>query len=148
MTFEIDKITKDNYPLFDDMVFWRESGTEREPANTSVSSQIIKELSNPDLFIYAAKVDNRYVGWISLIYMPKVGKWQGSGHIYVDELWVAPEFHRQGLGKELMKKADILQEELGASGIRLYVNTENPGAEALYKLCGFQNTGKAFFMEK
>jgi ribosomal protein S18 acetylase RimI-like enzyme len=148
MAFVIDKITKDNYPLFDDMVFWRENGVEREPKNTSVSTKIVKELSNPDLFIYAAKVDKRYVGWISLIYMPKVGKWQGSGHIYIDELWVAPEFRRQGLGKELMNKADELQQELSATGIRLYVNTENPGAEALYKLCGFQNSGKAYFMEK
>ena len=51
-------------------------------------------------------------------------------------------------GEELMKKADILKEELSATGIRLYVNTENPNAEALYKLCGFQNSGKAYFMEK
>ena len=43
MAFVIDKITKDNYPLFDDMAFWRENGVEREPENASVSTKIVME---------------------------------------------------------------------------------------------------------
>lgn len=54
-------------------------------------------------------VDKRYVGWISLIYMPKAGKWNGHGHIYVDELWIEPSFRGQGLAKALMRKADELK---------------------------------------
>ena len=148
MRFEIERINEEHYPGFDDMVFWRENGYEREPSQMIVPEQIRKELSNPNLYIYAASADKRYVGWISLVYIPKVGRWKGSGHVYVDELWVAPDYRRQSLGKELMKKADDLVTELGAAGIRLYVNVDNPGAQALYEFCGYQENGKACLMEK
>ena len=112
------------------------------------SAQIKKELANPNLYVYAAKVDNRYVGWISLVYMPKIGKWKGHGHVYVDELWVAPPFRGLGLSKALMQKADELKEKLEATGIRLYVNVNNPTAKKLYESCGYQEDGQAHFMEK
>ena len=148
MEFRIVRVGGKNYSLFEDMVFWRENGFEREALYTPVSEQIVKELKNPNLYLYAAMVDNRYVGWISLVYIPKVGKWKGHGHIYIDELWVEPTFRRQGLAKELMKKADELKEELKAAGIRLYVNINNPIAEMLYESCGYSEDGQAIFMEK
>ena len=110
MDYTIEKIDAKNHSLFDDMVFWRENGFEREPSQESVSEQIKKELLNPDLFVYAVKVDGRYVGWISCVYIAKVGKWKGHGHIYVDELWVEPSFRGNGFAKALLKKADELKE--------------------------------------
>ncbi len=146
--FRIEKIDASNYSLFDDMIFWRDKGFEREALKAPISEQLKKELTNPNLYIYAANVDNRYVGWISLIYMPKIGKWKGYGHVYVDELWVAPNFRGQGFAKELLKKADELKIELEATGIRLYVNVNNPVAQKLYERCGYLEDGQAYFMEK
>ena len=74
MNYRIERIDEDNYPLFDAMIFWRENGFEREPLWTPVPQQIKKELSNPNLYVYAARVGNRYAGWISLLYLPKVGR--------------------------------------------------------------------------
>ncbi len=148
MEFCIERVGENNYPLFEDMVFWRKNGFEREALYGPVSEQIKKELKNPNLYLYAVMVDKRYVGWISLVYIPKVGKWEGHGHVYVDELWVEPTFRSQGLAKELMKKADELKDELKATGIRLYVNINNPVAGKLYKNCGYLEDGQAFFMEK
>ncbi len=145
---KIYRINKNNYSLFDDMIFWRENGFERKPSSTSISEQIENELTNPNLYIYAAMINGRYIGWISLIYIPKVGKWKGHGHIYVDELWVAPNYRGQGFGKMLMKKADDLKMELGATGIRLYVNVNNITARKLYEHCGYREDGQAYFMEK
>lgn len=82
MEFKIEKIHADNYSLFDDMIFWRETGEERKPTTLPVAEAIRNELENPNLHLYAAKKQNRYVGCISFIYLPKVGKWQGRGHIY------------------------------------------------------------------
>ena len=148
MDFRIIRIDADNYPLFDDMVFWRENGFERAPVPAPVSAQMKKALENPNLYVYAAEAENRYVGWISLVYIPKIGKWQGRGHVYVDELWVAPEFRGRGIAKALMKKADELKTQLNAAGIRLYVNADNPAAMALYEKCGYQEDGQAYFMGK
>jgi len=148
MNYTIEKIDENNHSLFDDMVFWRENGYEREPSQEPVSKQIKKELLNPDLYVYAVKVDGRYVGWISCVYIAKVGKWKGHGHIYVDELWVEPSFRGNGFAKSLLKKADELKDKLGATGIRLYVNVNNPVAKNLYEACGYVEDGRAIFMEK
>ena len=148
MDYSIVKVDPDNYPLFENMIFWRENGCERIPSGESVPEQIKRELANPDLNIYAALADNRFVGWICLVYIPKVGKWNGHGHIYVDELWVAPDFRGKGIGKALMAKADSLKDELEATGLRLYVNADNISAKALYEKCGFREEGHTLFMEK
>ena len=148
MKFEIDRIDISNYNLFEDMVFWRENGFERRSLQAPVSERIKKELENPNLYLYAIMVDNRYVGWLSLVYIPKVGRWKDGGHVYVDELWVAPSFRGRGFGKALLQKADELKTELEATGIRLYVNVNNPIAQKLYGSCGYREDGQAYFMEK
>lgn len=148
MNYKIIKIDAVNYSLFDDMVYWRMKGSERLPSNEAVSQSILNELSNPNLFIYSVEVEGRYVGWISLIYMPKVGKYNGYGHIYVDELWIQPSYRRNGFANELMKKAEILKQEKCASGIRLYVNVDNISAKKLYEKCNFSGSGSAYLMEK
>ena len=148
MNYSIVKVDADNYPLFEDMIFWRENGYERTPVGEPVSEQIKRELANPDLYIYAAMTDNRFVGWISLVYIPKVGKWNGHGHIYVDELWVAPNLRGKGIGRALMAKADALKDELEATGSRLYVSVDNRSAKALYEKSGFREEGHTLFMEK
>ena len=108
-----------------------------------------KELTNPNLYVYAVMAESRYVGWISLIYISKVGsRWNGHGHVYIDELWVEPTFRGRGFAKALMKKADDLKRELEATGIRLYVNVNNPTAKKLYEHCDYQEDGQAYFMEK
>ncbi len=146
-TYKIVRVKKENYPLFDDMIFWRETGFERVGLQISVSKRIKKELKNPNLYVYAAEIDGRFVGWISLVYVPKIGKWKG-GHVYVDELWVAPPFRGLGLSRILMGEAEVLRKKLGAVGIRLYVNSENEIAKNLYSSCDYTETGRAIFMEK
>lgn len=146
---KIDRIDVHNYSRFDDMVFWRENGCEREPTHTPVSEQMKKQLANPNLQVYAVEVENRYVGWISLVYIPKIGsRWKGRGHVYVDELWVEPGYRGRGYAKALMAKAEELKREWDANGIRLYVNVNNPTAQKLYERCGYREDGQACFMEK
>ena len=148
MMYDIEKINADNYQKFDDMIYWRINGKQRIASSGLITQSIKNELLNPNLFIYAVLVDSIYVGWISLIYMPKVGRFDGHGYVYVDELWVEQSHRNYGLAKALMKKADELSVELNASGVRLYVNTENPVALNLYEKCGYHKNGEAIFMEK
>ena len=149
MEYRIVRIDEGNYSLFDDMVFWRTNGFEREPEHAWVSEQMKQQLANPNLYVYAVQVENRYVGWVSLVYIPKIGsRWNGHGHVYVDELWVEPNFRGKGYAKALMQKADELKDKLHATGIRLYVNVNNPAAQNLYEFCGYREDGQAYFMEK
>lgn len=150
---EIIKVDNQNYSMFDDMVFWRLNERERTTIEKAEAAgkdfrDVYLALVNPNLFVYAALDGDKFVGWISVVYIPKVGRLNGLGHIYVDELWVEPTYRNQGVAKKLMEKADELLNSTSSAGIRLYVNTENPNAKMLYEKCGFSESGSAYFMEK
>ncbi|MBZ9689697.1 GNAT family N-acetyltransferase [Clostridium estertheticum] len=151
--YKIIKIDNQNYPMFDDMVFWRINGKQRtyseksEVANNNFSDVYVA-LTNSNLYVYAALDNDKFVGWISIIYMPKVGRLNGLGHLYIDELWVEPTYRKQNIANRLLEKADELLNTTESVGVRLYVNTENLSAKKLYVKCGFSESGTAYFMEK
>lgn len=146
-SYRIVKVGVENYAMFSDLLYWRQNGTQRPQQNEEIPEERKRELQNQNLYVYAVETAHIFTGWISLIYLPKISKFH-RGHVYVDELWVAPPYRRKGYAKALMTQADQLARTLQASGIRLYVNTENPCAKKLYERCGFHNQGTACFMEK
>jgi len=151
IVFTIEQVTKENYHLFDDMVYWRMNGKERpqeekEANKGKVFEEAFCELNCQGFYVYAALYNGRFVGWIACIYTPKIGNWK-KGVIYIDELWTSPEFRREGIGKALVQKAFECQKETGAVKIRLYTGDDNVAAQELYKRCGFKIMGKAVFME-
>jgi ribosomal protein S18 acetylase RimI-like enzyme len=151
MEYSIEKIDETNYPLFDDMVFFRINGRERnadEQMRARIDAGVYKTLKNKNLYIFAAKTDNKFIGWISLVYIPKVGRTNGRGYLYVDELWVNPAYRKNGIAYSLMEKGNIISNELDTLGLRLYVNTDNDEAFSLYKKCGYKVQRNAIFMEK
>ena len=139
----IERITSENYQDFCDMLYWRAMGKEEKAPLEDVPD----ELNDRNLYVYAAREESRFVGWISLTYLPKVSRVK-KGYVYVDELWVAEKYRNRGIAKALMAKADEMKTKLDATGIRLYVNENNPIAHNLYTACGFSGEDKAYFMEK
>ena len=126
-----------------------ESPKEEKNANKKNDfTESFKELEHPDFYVYGALCDGRFVGWITMIYTPKIGRarWK-KGVIYVEELWTAPEFRRKGVAKALIKKAFDCQKETGAIEVRLYMGDDNMIAQELYKKCGMQVMSKGIFMK-
>jgi ribosomal protein S18 acetylase RimI-like enzyme len=122
---------------------------ESEIKNIQINDTVYKTLEDENLYIFAAQVKNVFIGWISAVYIPKVGRTNGRGHLFVDELWVNPNYRKNGIAYELMERVNIVSKELNTLGLRLYVGTENKDAISLYKKCGYEKkNGKAFFMEK
>jgi len=146
------RINTVNYPLFANLVAWRLNGEEASSTEACIPSDVPaavrSAIARPDYWLFTAVCQARMIGWISLYYLPKVGKYNGHGHLYVDELWVAPAFRQHGAAKLLMKQAETCALSCGAVGIRLYVNTENPEAQALYAALGYEGSSTAFFKEK
>lgn len=107
----IEQVTKDNYHMFYDMVSWRMNGVElkgveKETNRSKEFIEVYKDLDHPGFYTFCALCEGRFVGWISIMYTPKIARQRwNNGVIYIDELWVAPECRRKGIAKQLMEKA-------------------------------------------
>ncbi|MCL2519147.1 MAG: GNAT family N-acetyltransferase [Oscillospiraceae bacterium] len=143
MDFTIERIDKTNYGMFEDLTFIRGNGREKTAEELALPreyDEMFKTLANENLYIFAAKVDSanfgvKFVGYVSAVYIPKVGSRKAPGHFFIDELWTQPEYRRFGIA--------------GAIGMRLYTGGDNAAARALYEKCGYKNLGcDACFMEK
>jgi len=150
-SFSIEQITRENYHMFSDMVYWRMTGVEltkdEKEANISREIYVIpRDLEHPGFYAYGALLDGRFVGWITIMYTPKIAR-LNPGVIYIDELWVAPEFRRKGIAQHLINKAYYCQKETGAVEVRLYTADDNIPAQELYKKCGLKADGKAVYMK-
>lgn len=55
--------------------------------------------------------------------------------IYVDELWISPRFRREGLGRQLMQRAEEYATSRSLQGIWLW--TQSWQAEGFYKQLGY-----------
>jgi len=134
------------------MVFFRLNTRDRTPqeqAEPRDFSAVYKALEDKNLYVYAAQVNNRFVGWISAAYIPKVGKHNGRGHLFIDELWTSPAFRRHGIAQALMAQVEQIARDRNAAGLRLYVSGDNPDALALYAKCGYRDRRNGtHFMEK
>jgi putative acetyltransferase len=56
----------------------------------------------------------------------------------MESLFLAPEFHRRGAGRQLVRHAQALHGELTAD-----VNDQNTAARAFYEACGFVVEGRS-----
>ena len=152
MDFIIEKVDKNNYGMFEDLTFIRKNGREKNAEELTLPrkyDEIFKTLTNENLYIFAAKIDGKFVGYVSAVYIPKVGSPKAPGHFFIDELWTQPKYRRLGIAYALMLRAEKASRELGAIGMRLYTGSDNAAARALYEKCGYKNLGcDACFMEK
>jgi len=152
MDFLIIRVNKENFPMFDDMAFFRKNGRERtEDERKEIQDYTAFHLTLEDenFYVFAAQSNNQFVGYICAVYLPKITRAKSKGYLYIDELWVKPDFRKKGIANALMEKADVLSKEMDTIGLRLYVNADNNEAISLYKKCGYDNKfGESLFMEK
>jgi len=145
-------VNKNNYHMFDDMVFYRghrRYKNSEELAATQDFTPYYKALDISTFYVFAAQLEYKFVGYIFLNYLPKIGSTNGKGWLFVDDLWVNPHHRRKGIACALMAKADAISKELNTLGLRLYVNTDNPSGTAFYEMCGYeQKFGTSMLMQK
>ncbi|HWC08143.1 MAG TPA: GNAT family N-acetyltransferase [Solirubrobacterales bacterium] len=65
--------------------------------------------------------------------------WTGGQEAYLQELYVAPERRRQGIGRELLEATMAAARAAGATGIDLNTGETDTEARALYESAGFSN---------
>jgi ribosomal protein S18 acetylase RimI-like enzyme len=66
---------------------------------------------------------------------------------FIDELYIEPQYRRQGIGRRAMQFVEERARELGVNAIHLEVDQGNDPAAALYRLAGYDDHSR-FLMTK
>lgn len=149
---EVLRVDKHNYHMFDGMVFYRKHERYKNADELKQKHDFApyyKALETQTFYVFAVQIEGKFVGYIFLNYLPKIGSTNGRGWLFVDDLWVNPDFRRKGIARALMAKADTLSKELNTLGLRLYVNADNPSGIDFYTACGYASKfGMSMLMQK
>lgn len=140
--YNIVQVSESNKEKLFRLLNWRKTGIESDDIEEVIEHG---ELNTDYFKIYAAEVENKYIGYITIAIIPKPDSRIGT--LYVDELWVPEQYRRNGIAKSLMFKAYEYAREKGLWKVRLVVGDENITAREFYKNVGF-NESTAMFCEK
>jgi ribosomal protein S18 acetylase RimI-like enzyme len=71
--------------------------------------------------------------------------WSDGLDAYIEELYVAPEARRRGLGRALLEAAMEVARDRGAVHVDLYTGEDDRPARALYEHMGFSCEGDLYY---
>ena len=87
-------------------------------------------------FYLVADHDGDVVGSLLITY--EWSDWRNSNMWYIQSVYVSPAHRRKGIFQRLYRKVLELAKEKDVSYVRLYVETENKVAQALYERLGMK----------
>ena len=76
--------------------------------------------------------------WVARDDMGTLMGFMGMAGTKMESLFLAPEFHRRGVGRQMVRHAQALHGELTVD-----VNEQNAAARAFYEACGFVVVGRS-----
>jgi ribosomal protein S18 acetylase RimI-like enzyme len=144
---EIVRVDENDFEDLAKLLNWRKTGAyiENFDWTSFLSDELSDMISSGIIWIYAAKVGDRFVGYVSSAKIPKPDKRKCT--IYIDELWVAEEHRKKGIAKRLLNKVFEETKHIETWKVRLVVNNDNISARRLYRSLGFDEK-PAVFCEK
>ena len=110
---------------------------EKEPDAVVASVEDIKENlfgTNPVAYCHVAEVDGQVVG--IAIWFLNYSTWLGKAGLYLEDLFVKPEFRGSGLGLSLMKTLAQVCVDRGYERFQWWVLDWNEPALGLYRSIG------------
>ncbi len=89
---------------------------------------------NPFYFCLIAEHDGQPAGFA--FYFFNYSTWVGRPGVYVEDLFVLPEFRGRGIGKELLRRVAAIAVEAGCQRLQLQVLDWNTPAIEFYRAVG------------
>jgi ribosomal protein S18 acetylase RimI-like enzyme len=84
---------------------------------------------------YVAEYKGKVAG--SLLTTYEWSDWRNSQILWIQSVYVMPEFRNKGIYRQLYQHIkQLVKDNPGLSGIRLYVDKSNNNASGIYKHCG------------
>jgi GNAT superfamily N-acetyltransferase len=108
------------------------------------AEQILCQQSEyPFYKLYVAETDSRIVGSFSLLVMVNLGH-MGAPSAIVEDFVVAPDLHRQGVGRAMMEHALSIAKLQDCYKVMLSSNLIRERAHKFYEELGFERHGYSF----
>lgn len=109
---------------------------EFEPNHEKQRAGLEQIISNPSVGeILVMKVDERVVGMVNLLY--SISTALGGKVAILEDMVVAKEFRRKGLGKQLLHEAIAFAKQRGCLRLTLLTDFDNETAIRFYQSAGF-----------
>jgi ribosomal protein S18 acetylase RimI-like enzyme len=122
------------------MAEFRDHLARSEPPDADIRASVARILADPRSEFLIASDGERALGVCQLRYRWSV--WTSAEDCWLEDLFVAPEARRAGLGKALVEAALSSARARGCVRIELDVDEDNESAMALYRRCGFSLESK------
>ena len=123
--------------------------TEHKTLDENILHKGVSQLiANPAMGFYLlAEVDQNIAG--SLMITEEWSDWRAARFWWIQSVYVAPEFRRQGVYSKLYREVQQLAEEQGdVCGLRLYVEKDNKNAQKTYQSLGMAENQYLMFETK
>jgi GNAT superfamily N-acetyltransferase len=118
--------------LFDGYRRFYEQPSDVEGARRFLGARLAAEES----IVFVAERDGRLLGFTQLY--PSFSSGTMNRLWILNDLFVAPEHRRGGVGGALMKAAETFARDTGSKGLVLATQKTNATAKALYERCGWK----------
>ena len=102
--------------------------------------------SYPDYSVYVAETDGKVVGTFALAIMDNLAH-AGSKSGLIEDVVVARQYQRRGVGKEMMGRAVEICRAKKCYKVALSSNIKRENAHEFYKNLGFKIHGYSFSLE-
>lgn len=111
----------------------------RSPSDDEALAFYRERLARADVVVFVAEVEGQGVGYVLCQHVRREASafTRAREYLMVDQLAVAADHRRAGLGRRLMAAAEELARELGLARVELDVRGWNAGARAFYQALGF-----------
>jgi ribosomal protein S18 acetylase RimI-like enzyme len=109
----------------------RHSGPANPTPVEEQEEELRRALTTDSFWLLLAELEGQAVGCASLVRIPKLDR--RHGFLFLDELYVAPEFRQMGVATQLLGAAQELARREACAGVRLLVRPANEAARAVYR---------------
>ena len=90
-----------------------------------------------DVIVLVADAEGEIVGFLIGMVRERTSVFIRSRHGYITDIYVDPEFRRQGVGRKLVKAAEEWFTSQGLDHVRLQVSAANEAGLAFWRSVGF-----------
>jgi ribosomal protein S18 acetylase RimI-like enzyme len=136
---EIKQLTVKDYEAM--LKLWERAGLPIKPKGRDSKTMTAKQMREFPEFFLGAFHGNRLVGVV-------IGSYETRFKGWINRLAVDPEYQRQGIAQQLVKKMEATLKKRGGEIVCALIETPNEESESLFQKMGYKVHEEILYMSK